>query len=274
MGRMRKMINYVVLGIVAGIPIFAGAETQLQAVTFNLFHPPVNREARLEAAAETLAGLKPNVVFLQEVSSGGVLTDDPVSLIGKRLGMRGRVFFAYEDLFFYRQGSAILTTHPIIESRGYRFSSNLWYEKKGFVWAKIDTSNGPFHAVSVHMLNKANGEHGVKKNQLDELASFIQAKARTAPVLLAGDFNSELSSDIGFQQFFQDIGARYLFDEVPIGDVRTTYGDKQLLDYVFWIRGGAYAPGWDAARFTDGRIVQPSTSVNPSDHRPIWAEIR
>lgn len=258
-----------------GSPSASAAEAapkEIRLATYNLFHPPWHRAARLEGAARTLAEMKPDIVFLQEVAKDGILSGDPVALIGDRLGLPYRIYFPFEELLFYHQGVALLSRYPILRSENRKFSNNTWYEKKGFIVADLAAPGGTLHVINVHLINQELATQEPKASQLREIAATIAEKRKDGPVIFGGDFNSE-TGEPGFAAFLKSIQAKSLYSDVPLGATKKSWENRELLDYFFWIPAANDRTPEGSRRFTGGGIVVPKVEPDPSDHYPVWATI-
>ena len=204
----------------------------------------------LEATARTIEAARPDIVVLQEVSRGWLVTTgvDEVLWLSHRLGMPA-VFGASSDDGLW--GNAVLTRAPIdaVTIRRYRTTENL---DRGVTEVRLATEAGDLWVFSTHLDNPS-GAGAVRLEQVDQL---LDAWASRTPALLMGDLNATPDSDVLAalrDAGFTDLGA-------ALGPTETTSEDGRRIDYIL-------ATDQIAAR----SVRIPSTWT--SDHRPVVADL-
>ncbi len=224
----------------------ADGETVL-AVTFNLRHAlGVDGRLDLERVAETLRGLEPDILGLQEVDvfqlrSG--LVNQPVRLAG-RLGYR--VYFGpafRRGLGLY--GNALLSRHPILAARTETLPTE--GEPRSAIVARVRLPGGDATVVVTHLsLSPAERER-----QLAALAGLLRGEA--PPYLLLGDWNDPAPA------WPARLGLRAAPASGP-GLAATFRWGGLAGDRIYVSRG------WKVLREGVAR-------AGASDHFPVWAEL-
>jgi endonuclease/exonuclease/phosphatase family metal-dependent hydrolase len=187
---------------------------RIRAVTLNLLHgapiPPFRQarsslEARLAFAAERIAEVAPDVVLLQEASVTPRHGNTAARLAGalgmqhawaranpsplwRGLSLGGRV----PRRLAFEEGPAVLSRHPIVETRVHRLSSPLTlHERRIALEAVLDGPTGRFSVFSVHLTA---GSQTGRLRQIAALARVVEASPHAHPVIVGGDFNAEEDS--------------------------------------------------------------------------------
>jgi endonuclease/exonuclease/phosphatase family metal-dependent hydrolase len=261
---------------------------RLTVASLNLYNRPWKRALRTYAAIEHFRRTRPDVIALQEVSTGWWLPGNPAEEIAEALGMHCTPIAWHETNFgIFKTGLAILTREPLQEpARYHEFEQLPFWDGKGFIVARILTPAGPVRFINVHLASTNDGQ--LRAKEWRQLGAFISKEGpSTAPTVLAGDFNTG-PSDSSLIEFMRASGASHsnqssgnlaalrswapwpYFGKGSCGDANQPV--SELLDYVFAIA----AAGRPAPRFTDNRIfdsidVPVSTAI--SDHCAISARI-
>jgi len=190
----------------------------MRFLTINLLHGgflPWAREdrartaARLALLAAELARLRPDVIAVQEAlvaaSPGAVAT-----WLGQRLGyqvrfakanplivpppishylpapLRARIDRAVAAALDFEEGSAILTTLPIIERRAHALPRpNLPLENRVALRVRLGSRRGPLDVWNVH-LTRPGGGH---RRQVTALVELVARESAGVPAIVLGDFN-------------------------------------------------------------------------------------
>ena len=190
----------------------------MRLLTINLLHGgflPWAREdrartaARLALLAAELARARPDVIAVQEAlvaaSPGAVAT-----WLGQRLGyqvrfakanplivpppvsqylpaaLRARIDRAIAAALDFEEGSAILTTLPIIAHRVHALPRpNLPLENRVALCVRLTSRRGPLDVWNVH-LTRAGGGH---LRQVAALVELVARESADVPAVVLGDFN-------------------------------------------------------------------------------------
>lgn len=238
------------------------AKLTFKLMSYNIhFGTDSSGAPNLPRIMETIAEAGPDIVFLQEVDkhwsrrSGFV---DQTKLLSETLGL-SVVYGANLDLDPLvpgeprrQYGTAILSKHPITESRNYPLSS-FGDEQRGLLEAEIELgAGGPrIRAYNIHMGLTARQRIA----QADDAVRIIGRKS--GPVVLAGDFNAEPDSlelrqlrEAGFTDSLAGLAEEPTFPSTA---------PESRIDYI-WTRGNLSVVS---------AAVLPSLA---SDHRPIVGE--
>lgn len=246
---------------------------ELVVLTANLWHDwPLRRRLpeRLEAFAQLVEAEGVDLVLLQEVARWRDLWVD--EWLGDRLGMAYAFSSANGDVstIGFEEGPAILSRYPLQGAHHLRLDtgSSSLVRRKGLA-AQVLTPAGPLWASSVHLSLVA----GPNRSQIQRLEEWAHERARSAPVLIGGDFNApEWSKRIrSLGSRWQDL-YRHLW---PSGDsatfeLRWPWGGpllRQRLDYLFLRRG---LHPW---RPVEARIIR-AAGGHSSDHSFVLARLR
>lgn len=255
-----RMIAAVLLaGVVYGASAAATLQpVELRVVSYNIKHGRGNDDViDLQRTANVLRALAPDVVGLQEVDdratrSGGV---DQAARLGELLGLR-HAYGRFMDFQGGGYGLAILTRHPIVETRSIR----------------LPDGNEPRVALSLDMRLPDGSEVAVVNVHFDWVRDdgfrFAQAEALArhldelkTPYILLGDFN-----DLPESRTLALFKARAGEARKPDG-ARFTFpspSPAREIDFIFFAPAAAWRAG--EVRVVDERVA--------SDHRPVFATLQ
>ena len=205
----------------------------------------------LEATAKVIEESGAEIVFLQEVSRGWLVTtgNDQLRWLSERLDMPYVWGPASSDDLW---GNAILTSYPIISEQLVKYDSteNL---KRSALLVELDIgAEAPLVAIATH-LDDPEEAGTARSEQVDQL---IELADPDRPTVLAGDFNME--PDDPLIQEILDTG--FIDAALVAGADQGTAEDGRRIDYVF---------------------VTPDISVvsavvidsDASDHRPVAVDV-
>ena len=173
----------------------ASGPSVVRAMTYNI-HSCVNTDGALglERIVEVIEELAPDLVALQEVDVGMPQTrkQDQAKILGERLGMDYR-FFPVVSNGSQKYGLAILSRFSFQRlSVGWlptlypKLKLNL--QKRGVMWAILETSFGPLHFFNTHLsLYRLE-----RRKQLKVLlgSDWLMAAPEIEPVIVCGDLNA------------------------------------------------------------------------------------
>ena len=245
----------------------------IRVVTFNLYNRPWKRAQRLRTQAAVLRRLDPDVVGLQELATGALLSGEPASRFASELDLGGVRAWHEQNLGLFRTGVGLLSRYPLREVEYREFDRAPFWDAKGFLSAVVDTPRGSFAVISVHVAST--DDLRTQQSELDQLAAQVRMLAAQRPVLLLGDFNLQ-PADAPLSRFIAGLGADSLY--AHIADLHPSWNESfeddcgapggQLIDHVLTV------PGPRAIlRFRGGRIVVPPDTPHPSDHCPVTADL-
>ncbi|MEW6282103.1 MAG: endonuclease/exonuclease/phosphatase family protein [Candidatus Eremiobacterota bacterium] len=231
----------------------------MRVVTYNVHScVGVDRKHSPERVADVLAGLRPDVVALQEVDLGGRRSRgrDQAAEIAVRLGM---------DLHFQPSrtirggfyGNAVMSKYPVRLMRAGLFRPLPALERRGAMWVLIDTPLGPVHLVNTHLGLLRRERLGQLRELMGE--GWLGHAELSGPILLAGDFNSTPRSPE-----YRRLTSR-LADATGATAVRTYPGRAPLwqLDHLF---------GCARLRPTAVEVPRCALARTASDHLPLLVE--
>lgn len=230
----------------ASPPAFAPS-SELVVMTFNI-QSGYDRDQRwhLETTARVIETAHPDIVLLQEVSRGWLVTSsaDQLTWLARRLGMHASWGPASTDGLW---GNAVLTRAQPLEEQVVHFQTtqNL---RRGAVLVRLATPTTSVWAASTH-LDDPRSATAVRLAQIEELLAFLQP---VRPLILGGDLNAEPESTELAQ--LQSAGLRDA--AAAVGAIMPTSADARRIDYVLVT---------DELEPVAGSVLD----VTASDHRPV-----
>ncbi|MBX5446722.1 endonuclease/exonuclease/phosphatase family protein [Sphaerobacter sp.] len=210
----------------------------------------IDNHFALDALARTIEQANPDVVVLQEVSRGWLVSSgvDELRWFSHRLGMP-YVFGTNADDGIW--GNAILTRALILEvaHRQYTTTQNL---KRGVIGVRLATERGDLWVFGTHLDDPTEAGQ-VRMTQVTEL---IDVWGGRTPALLLGDLNAEPDSEV-----LQALAAAGFVDlgEV-LGPEAWTSEDHRRIDHILATTG---------IELRDIEILDSRAS----DHRPVVARL-
>lgn len=225
---------------------------QITVMTYNIQSGfALDNRWSLEEIARTIEAAQPDIVVLQEVSRGWLVTNgaDNLLWLSRRLGMQAAWGPASADGLW---GNAILTRSPVTAQELWRFSQTQNLRRSALA-VRVEAGGGSLWVIGTH-LDDPRGAGAVRLAQVEELLAFWAGRA---PVVIAGDLNAD-PEDAVIARLLEaglvDTGAR-------LGPGATTSEDGRRIDYV---------------------LVSPEITVLEtrvldrwsSDHRPVVATLR
>lgn len=203
----------------------------------------------LDQTARVIEAQHPDIVVLQEVSRGWLVTSgvDEVLWLSQRLNM-SYAFGANSDDGMW--GNVILSRAPIDEVRKVQYgeTENL---KRSVLEVQIATQEGDLWVLATH-LDDPRDAGAIRLRQAKELVSVWNHRS---PALLMGDMNSDPSDPV--ISLFESAG----FVDFGATGSQTTSHDARRIDYVF----GTQNIALESLRVPN---------VWTSDHRPVVAHVR
>ena len=201
----------------------------------------------LEATARVIEESGAELVFLQEVSRGWLVTsgNDQLAWLSRRLDMPYAWGPASSDDLW---GNAILSRYPIESERIVKFNSTQNLRRSALL-VELDVGDDrTLVAISTH-LDNPDGASLARSEQVEQLIALL---ALDRPTVLAGDFNMTPEDPL-----MAEIGGVGLIDAgAAAGALDGTSEDGRRIDYVF-VRP-------DLA-ILDAVVID----TDASDHRPV-----
>jgi endonuclease/exonuclease/phosphatase family metal-dependent hydrolase len=228
----------------------------IRIMTYNL-HNGFNTKGKLnmEKIAQVIENNNPDIVALQEVSRGWVISGrvDMLAWLSQRLRMP-YVFGPTADPFW---GNAILSRYPIMAYTRNDLPPRNLLILRGFTIALIDLGNGDKLKVIVTHFHNANGATDIRQLQSKAIINFWASMNRTA---LLGDLNAEpnepemlMLQNAGLQN------AAAAMQSTPVYTFPSDNAHKQL-DYI-----------WISPDLSVKEVSIPASTA--SDHLPVIATI-
>jgi endonuclease/exonuclease/phosphatase family metal-dependent hydrolase len=167
----------------------------VRAMTYNI-HSCVNLDGKVrpERIAGVIDELSPDVIALQEVDAGIPRThhQDQAKIIAGILGMNFR-FFPVVKNGDQKYGLAILSRLPFQNVRVGRMPTlypklKLKLQKRGVMWATLETSSGPMHFFNTHLSLYRLERRKQSKVLLGK--DWLMAVPKEEPLVFCGDLNA------------------------------------------------------------------------------------
>lgn len=162
----------------------------LRILAYNIRHGEgMDSVINLKRVAELISELEPDIVALQEIDSAVERTFivDQIAVLGEITGMHA-AFGGFFDYQGGRYGMGILSRYPILAYENHRLPDGL--EPRTALAARIDVNGTELVVVGIHL-------YATDEERLAQAKRLIELlQGETAPVILAGDFNSTADSEV------------------------------------------------------------------------------
>jgi endonuclease/exonuclease/phosphatase family metal-dependent hydrolase len=165
----------------------------LRFVTLNLWGENGPWEDRLGLVADTLAGVQPDVVALQEVRDVPGRIVNQAEQLARRHGWN-HVYAPSTEWGGGTEGLAILSRFPIGAHDFRGLPHSLAEEGRIVLSARIDSDLGQIWAHTTHLSFREH-EGRKREDQVLVVDEVVQAHKNDAPQVLMGDFNAAPQSD-------------------------------------------------------------------------------
>jgi endonuclease/exonuclease/phosphatase family metal-dependent hydrolase len=231
--------------------LYAGPEgPPLRVLTYNIHHAEgTDGVFDYQRLADLILDLEPDVVALQEVDRGTARAKgvDQIARLAELTGMK----YAYGKAMDYSggaYGNAVLSRFPLTETRVHPLPFEQGREPRAALEVLVQPpgESAPFRFVSTHLCHL---DEPSRLRQIEELERVLDVDG-SAPVILAGDFNSRPGS----------APVRALLE----AGWKDATEAQSIIDYVF-------------VRERDPWQVLEVQTVNDriaSDHRPVLAVLQ
>jgi endonuclease/exonuclease/phosphatase family metal-dependent hydrolase len=248
----------------------------IRAVNWN-----INRGLQLQGIVEFLASTKADLILLQETDLNARRTHhvDIAREISQKLQMNYVFGREFQELTQGSRGSpayhgqATLSRWPLSNSRIIRFErqSNFWHPRwfrpgiepfQGRIGGRlalvsdVDIAGRTIATYNLHLESK--GDDALRYSQLDEALHDARRYDWDTPILLAGDFNLDLSRGSGVASMSRaQFENAFASQQVPTTPSHSLLNHRRLIDWMF-ARGPI-------------RAGQPQVhrSILASDHYPL-----
>ncbi len=226
----------------------------LRILAYNIRHGEgMDNAINLRRIARIIERLEPDIVALQEIDSAVERTYgvNQIAVLGTLTGMQA-VFGGFFDYQGGRYGMGILSKYPLLSYDNHRLPDGL--EPRSALAARVEVEEVEVVVVGIHLYATAE-ERYAQAERVVEI--FGEA---TAPVILAGDFNSTPDSEV------IALLSRY-WEIADKGEDRFTFpsdAPEREIDYIM------YRPA-ERVTVIDHRVISEPVA---SDHRPLMLELK
>ncbi|MEK7706343.1 MAG: endonuclease/exonuclease/phosphatase family protein, partial [Myxococcota bacterium] len=236
-----------------------GEGVQLRIVASNLTSGP--DQAYIEHGARILTALKPDVVLMQELNTGGESTEQFVNRVF------GPGFFFFRGIGKIPNG--IVSRYPIVEAGEW---DDFIVHDREVSWARINVpGERDLWAISVHL--KAGGDSARDRvRETNDIVTQIRARIPEGDYLvMGGDFNTSNRTEQAVKALASvfDVGAPFPTDQAGNGDTNANrnkpydwvLADKDLAPFEVSVSLGA---SWNAPGLVfDSRAFKTLDDVPP-----------
>lgn len=165
----------------------SGSGFPVRIMTYNL-HNGFNTDGQLdmEALAQVIEENQPDIIALQEVSRGWLVSGrlDMLAWLSQRLDIP----YVWGPTADHYWGNAILSRYPIIESTNYELPPRDLPLKRGFTSALIDIGNGEVLEVLTTHFHHVDGDSAIRQLQSGVIADFYSGAGN---MVFLGDLNAQ-----------------------------------------------------------------------------------
>ena len=240
----------------------------------------INRGLQLQKVIQFLAGAKPDVVLLQECDLNARRTHhlNIAREIAQQLQLNYVFGREFQELTQGSRrspayhGQSTLSRWPLSNSRILRFQkqSNFWrphwfipeidpfQERIGGRLALIsEVDLGGKKIVTYNLHLESRGEDGLRESQIEEALQDARQYGADTPVLMAGDFNMNVSAGIAAVSIREAKFHDAFVNHHPATTPGSFFEDGRVIDWIF-LRGPVRS-----------RQPQVHRSISGSDHYPL-----
>jgi endonuclease/exonuclease/phosphatase family metal-dependent hydrolase len=195
-------------------------------MTYNL-HNGFNTEGRLdmEALAEVIEEQDPDIIALQEISRGWLISGgvDMLSWLSQRLEMPYVSNPTADDLW----GNAILSKYPIINYSNYTLPPDDLVLERGFTVVAIDLGNSDLQVIATHF-HHIEEDSAIRQQQAPIILAYANNAAAT---VILGDLNARPNSPE--MEMFEQAGLRDTLSDQPQAFTYHTADLYERIDYIW-----------------------------------------
>ena len=242
----------------------------------------INRGLQLQKVIQFLAGVKPDIVLLQECDLNARRTHH--LNVAREIAQQLRLNYVFGREFQeLTQGSraspayhgqSTLSRWPLSNSRILRFQmqSNFWHphwfipeidpfqERIGgrlALISDVDIAGKKIITYNLHL--ESRGDDGLRESQIEETLMDVRQYSTNTPVLIAGDFNMNVSEGIVAAAIRRSQLRDAFVTQHPATTPSSFFEDGRVIDWIF-SRG--------TVRLSQAQVHR---SISASDHYPLSA---
>jgi endonuclease/exonuclease/phosphatase family metal-dependent hydrolase len=193
---LKAVLVVLVVGLCGGGCSQAGPgpATRVAVLTYNIYHgEDANGGSNLDAVAEIINSLEPDLVALQEVDKKTTRVKglDLTAELSRRTGMRG-IFGKAMDYAGGEYGEAVLCRHPVLQIKNNPLPHTPKAEPRAALEVHVELPSGERIAfVGTHLDHvRDQTDRMMQAGRITELYADVDL-----PVILAGDLNAIPGSD-------------------------------------------------------------------------------
>jgi endonuclease/exonuclease/phosphatase family metal-dependent hydrolase len=172
------------------VPGAGRAPAELTVVSLNLWHDQHDWPKRLAVILPEMRRREPDVLCLQEVLQHKTLRNQ-AQTIADSLGYAWHFTSVDSAHREKRYGNAILTRHRLVASGGKNLEPADDYRTVAHV--RIDVGGSLVDVYDTHLHHTPEGGP-IRATQIKDLLAFVDSTRGDGPVVLTGDFNTELGT--------------------------------------------------------------------------------
>lgn len=253
--------------------------SSLKVVNWN-----INRGLQLQKVIQFLAGVKPDIVLLQECDLNARRTNhlNVAREIAQQLQLNYVFGREFQELTQGSRkspayhGQSTLSRWPLSNARILRFQkqSNFWrphwfipeidpfQERIGGRLALIsDVEIGGKKIITYNLHLESRGDDSLRESQIEEILKDARQYSANTPVLIVGDFNMNVSSGIAAAAIRGSQLQDAFVNQHPATTPSSFFEDGRVIDWIF-SRG--------AVRLSQAQVYR---SISASDHYPLSATL-
>lgn len=164
----------------------APADPALTVVTLNLYHDKDDWLRRRVQILDTLKGLQPDVIALQEVLQHDTLPNQ-AEWLANQLGYDWHFVSVDPPGKSRRYGNALLTRLPVRARHQERLRP--FEDSRTVALLRVDLQGNPVNVYATH-LHHAKAGGAIRRQQLEDVMAFVDKTDNGFPSVIAGDFNA------------------------------------------------------------------------------------
>jgi len=217
--------------------------------------------SNLDAVAALLRAWQPDVVALQEADGPSLWSGrfNHVEYLAQETELQHFFRGDHVRMLQLSYGTAVMSSHPIVETHSYRFAPSPPMPPKGFVLSSVHSTqaDGRELVVDVVSIHLDFARRNVRLRQCEEMVEMLEQRQR--PLIIMGDFNCEWSSS---EQTLRRLANKLNLHtfQPDDGSLVTFPTTRKRIDWILCSRG---------FQFVHHEVLEDQLS----DHRAVTAEV-